>query len=243
MTPRDLPAKRLAVLEETAHGTAPVAVYGGDLRALLAMRRLLLAAHPLDITEATAKRLENLAGRTVSSGHVRVAPVDVRTLLAVRRSFLARRRDDETDDAKEQAALAAAGARAIKRGSTLVGPDHGKDRPTVRTYGFDLAHLASFLDMHPETVRQAIRSGELLPTSLDSIYKYKLARSTGVAYVRPLLTTEDVAKATKLSVEVVRSEARRGALVGSKFGRALRFTNQQVKDWITTRQTSQEDPT
>ena len=44
MTPRDLPAKRLAVLEETAHGTEPVAVYGGDLRALLAMRRLLLAA-------------------------------------------------------------------------------------------------------------------------------------------------------------------------------------------------------
>ncbi len=189
MTPRDLPAKRLAVLEETAHGTEPVAVYGGDLRALLAMRRLLLAAHPLDITEATAKRLENLAGRTVSSGHVRVAPVDVRTLLAVRRGFLARRRDDEADDAKERAALAAAGARAIKRGSMLVGPDHGrgggpvrpgspsdgKGRPSVRTYGFDLAHLAGFLGLHPETVRARIRDGVLVPTDLASIHANKLA--------------------------------------------------------------------
>lgn len=175
MTPRDLPARRLTVLEETAHGTAPVAVYGGDLRALLAMRRLLLAAHPLDITEATAKRLENLAGRTVSSGHVRVASVDVRTLLAVRRGFLARCRDDEADDAKEQAALAAAGTRAIKRGSMLVGPDHGKGRPTVRTYGFDLAHLAGFLGLHPETVRARIRDGVLVPTDLASIHANKLA--------------------------------------------------------------------
>lgn len=181
MTPRDLPAKRLAVLEDAARGADPVAVYGGDLRALLAMRRLLLAAHPLDIAESTAKRLENLAGRTVSSGHVRVAPVDVRTLLAVRRGYLARRRDDEADDAKEQGALAAAGARTIKRGSMLVGPDHGKGRPSVRTYGFDLAHLAGFLGLHPETVRARIRDGLLVPTDLASIHANKLAADKGRA--------------------------------------------------------------
>jgi hypothetical protein len=188
MKPRDLTDKRLRDLAEAAAGTAPCSIFAADLRALIAARALLVDIR----TEADPfrqGRRADLAARAVaaktSAAKVRIDPADLRGLLAMRAELIERQQEQarlaEAAGDEEAQAMHAAGAREIMaragvgRRAILVGPTHGATKPNVRTYGFDLAHLADFLGMHPENVRQAVRARELVPTDLASIHAFKLA--------------------------------------------------------------------
>ena len=204
----DLPQGRLGELAEAVeHGgqSEPVRVYGGDLRALLAIRSELLARRRGEDPFAEGKRADLIAkakAATTTAAQVLVPPADLRALLAMRAELLALEAAEQEQEQLEVQALAAAGAKVIrakrddgKVRPVLVGPGHGKGggpsrpsvpsdgkgRPSVRTYGFDLAHLAAFLDRHPESVREAIRAGSLNPTSLASIFASKLDALTHAA--------------------------------------------------------------
>ena len=204
----DLPQGRLGELAEAVeHGgqSDPVRVYGGDLRALLAIRSELLARRRGEDPFAEGKRADLIAkakAATTTAAQVLVPPADLRALLAMRAELLALEAAEQEQEQLEVQALAAAGAKVIrakrddgKVRPVLVGPGHGKGggpsrpsvpsdgkgRPSVRTYGFDLAHLAAFLDRHPESVREAIRAGSLNPTSLASIFASKLDALTHAA--------------------------------------------------------------
>lgn len=204
----DLPQGRLGDLAEAVeHGgqSEPVRVYGGDIRALLAIRSELLARRRGEDPFAEGKRADLIAkakAATTTAAQVLVTPADLRALLAMRGELLTLEAAEQEQEQMEVQALAAAGAKVIRAkrddGKTrpvLVGPSHGKGggpsrpsvpndgkgRPSVRTYGFDLAHLAAFLDRHPESVREAIRTGSLNPTSLASIFASKLDALTYAA--------------------------------------------------------------
>ena len=204
----DLPQGRLGELAEAVeHGgqSDPVRVYGGDLRALLAIRSELLARRRGEDPFAEGKRADLIAkakAATTTAAQVLVPPADLRALLAMRAELLALEAAEQEQEQLEVQALAAAGAKVIrakrddgKVRPVLVGPGHGKGggpsrpsvpsdgkgRPSVRAYGFDLAHLAAFLDRHPESVREAIRAGSLNPTSLASIFASKLDALTHAA--------------------------------------------------------------
>jgi len=198
----DLPQGRLAEMAEAVeHGgqSEPVRVYGGDLRALLAIRFELLARRRAEDPFVNGKRDDLIArakAATTTAAQVLVPPADLRALLAMRAELLALEAAEQAQEQLESAALAAAGAKVIKARCcddgkvrpVLVGPGHGKGggpsrpsvpndgkgRPSVRTFGYDLAHLAAFLDRHPESVRESIRTGALNPTSLASIFTAKL---------------------------------------------------------------------
>lgn len=204
----DLPQGRLGELAEAVeHGgqSEPVRVYGGDLRALLAIRSELLARRRGEDPFAEGKRADLIAkakAATTTAAQVLVPPADLRALLAMRGELLALEAVEQEQEQLEVQALADAGAKVIrakrddgKVRPVLVGPGHGKGggpsrpsvpsdgkgRPSVRAYGFDLAHLAAFLDRHPESVREAIRAGSLNPTSLASIFASKLDALTHAA--------------------------------------------------------------
>lgn len=176
---RDIDQKRLTHLQESAGSNAPIVrMFGGDLRALLEMEEALENMRPgLSI----AKRAELIAATETlrSSSKVTISVTDLRALLEVREELQARRAAAEQAAAELAAAEVANGARSILSRANgnkvvVVGPNHGP-QPS-RTYGFDLAHLADFLGVHPETARQAIRERRLVPTDLRSIYEYKRAR-------------------------------------------------------------------
>lgn len=183
MKPRDLTDKRLRELADASEGAGSCSVFAADLRALLEIRRRLIdmrkAADPFrDHGRADLEARARLA--TASGSRLKIEPGDLRGLLAMRRELIERQAEQARLAEEMTAAEAVAGAREIVsttggRRVVLVGPEHGKARANVRTYGFDLAQLASFLCMHPENVRQAIRAGRLVPTDLASIHSFKLA--------------------------------------------------------------------
>lgn len=219
----DLPQGRLGELAEAVeHGgqSEPVRVYGGDLRALLAMRAELLVRRRVEDPFAEGKRADLIAkakAATTTAAQVLVPPADLRALLAMRAELLALEAAEQEQEQLESDALAAVGAKVIKAKRcddgkvrpVLVGPGHGKGggpsrpsvpsdgkgRPSVRTYGFDLAHLAAFLDRHPESVREAIRVGALNPTSLGSIFASKL---DALAHAAPAVA--DAAESLKVAL-------------------------------------------
>lgn len=84
----DLPQGRLGELAEAVeHGgqSEPVRVYGGDLRALLAIRSELLARRRGEDPFAEGKRADLIAkakAATTTAAQVLVPPADLRALLA-----------------------------------------------------------------------------------------------------------------------------------------------------------------
>lgn len=195
MSGRDLTPRQVAELDALA-ATAGLScsVYAANLRKLLAMRAAVMTARAADqragvpletgrVRDIPAVRVSALdtsaRAATISSSQVKMRPDDLRTLLAMRAELLVRAAAAAHFDAAVLAAELAGGAREIKsraagRRLVLVGADHG-GKAQVRTYGFDLQHLAGFLGLHPETTRKAIRDGALVPTDLGSIHAYKLA--------------------------------------------------------------------
>lgn len=188
MKTRDLTDKRLRELAEAAAGTTPCSIFAADARALLEIHRLVVAmraaADPFQ-QHAFGGLFARAAAAKTSAAKVRIDPADLRGLLAMRAELIERQQEQarlaEAAGDEEAQAMLAAGAREIMtragvgRRAILVGPGHGSTKPNVRTYGFDLAHLAGFLGLHPETVRQAIRARELVPTDLSSIHAFKVA--------------------------------------------------------------------
>lgn len=183
---RDLPTRRTGDLEAAAASKAElVSIYGSDLRALLEMENELRKHLPDDLEPGDMSVLTMAArNASTSSARVKLEPRQLAVLLG-RRGLLGTLLAEEARRvAAEAEAEKTAGAREIQsrtddgmsRRTVLVGPDHGSGRPSVRTYGFDLEHLAGFLELHPETVRQAIRKGDLVPTDLGSIYTFKHKR-------------------------------------------------------------------
>lgn len=183
MKPRDLTDKRLRELADAADGAGQCSVFAADLRALLEIRRRLVdmrkAADPFrEHGRADLEARARLA--TASGSRLKIDAMDLRGLLAMRRELIERQAEQDRLAKEMAAAEQSSGAREIVsttsgRRVVLVGREHGKGRANVRTYGFDLAHLAGFLGMHPENVRQAIRTGRLVPTGLASIHAFKLA--------------------------------------------------------------------
>lgn len=186
MKTRDIPARRLSDLEHLSASKAEqVSIYGSDLRTLLELRREAFEHIPEDFLPEEIEGLARAArDATTTSARVKVSPEHLTLLLRLRDLLAVLLAEQAHRAVAESVAESAAGAREIQshaddgasRRTVLVGPDHGSKRPSVRTYGFDLEHLAGFLELHPETVRQAIREGELVPTDLGSIYTFKRKR-------------------------------------------------------------------
>jgi hypothetical protein len=119
----DLPQGRLGELAEVVeHGgqSELVRVYGGDLRALLAMRFELLARRRGADPFVGGKRDDLIAkakAATTTAAQVLVPPADLRALLVMRAELLALEAAEQEQEQLESDALAAAGAKVIKASS------------------------------------------------------------------------------------------------------------------------------
>jgi len=164
----------LAVLADST--AAKVSIYASDARVLLAAREYVLQARAEDLPGEAAATLQLLA-RNVrkTSSQIQINPADLRRLLGLYSEADAHEKAAEREQEADVSAVKASGARQIKANGqpALVGPDHASARASVRAYAFDTDHLASFLGLHAETVRAAIRRGDLVPTDLHSIEAYK----------------------------------------------------------------------
>lgn len=171
MKPRTFTPSRLAELALLAGLTRDtVSVFGADLRALLAEKPELDSLRAPGPTDR-AKLNVLAAAASTSSSKVHIPPGELRALLAEHGELEALRSIAAGKPLRVREIKARAGE---GRKPMIVALDHGAERASVRTYGFDTAHLASFLGQHPETVRCAIRDGVLNPTDLASIHAYKL---------------------------------------------------------------------
>ena len=178
---RPITPRRRADLSILADSKSPrVSVFAADVRILLDAREYVLRARAEDLTPESSASLQRLAnGAKTTSAQIQLSPADLRQLLAIYAERGAHLAACAAEQAQEQAAQETAGAREIQireggvRRHALVGPNHGAERASVRAYAFDTNHLAGFLELHPETVRAAIRNGDLVPTDLHSIAAYK----------------------------------------------------------------------
>lgn len=172
--------QRLSELTVLADSTAPkVSIYASDLRALLAERTAVLDARAKDLPSPAVGDLHiDAANATASSSMVKIRPVDLATLLDLHGELVGHQLRERAQEREAAKADSEGREILVRDGATrrpvLVSPEHGANRPSVRAYAFDTEHLAGFLGLHPETVRKAIRAGDLVPTDLGSIHAYKL---------------------------------------------------------------------
>lgn len=169
-TVRTFTAKRLAEFKLLSGMQGEVSIYQGDLKVLLAVR-----AEIERLRARGSERRDELekagAAEMTSSAKVKLSPDQLRALLDEYRELDALMDLHAGKPTKERLIQVREGE---GRRLVLVGPEHGGQRPNVRTYGFDTAQLTAHLGLHPETVRRMIRDGELVPSDLGSIHALKL---------------------------------------------------------------------